>query len=68
MKISINSENYERLELFKEILNKDESQIINEALKRYFDEEQQRLVDEDIAKQRAQSTLDYNDFWDGVDI
>jgi len=68
MKITINSENYERLEAFKELLNKDTSQIVNEALKRYFDEEQQRLVDEDIEKKRAETTLDYDDFWDGVEF
>jgi len=68
LKISINEENYHKLAAFKELLQKDESQIINEALQRYFEEEQKRLVDEEIEKQKAQTNLGYDEFWDGVDF
>ena len=68
MKITINEENYLKLEAFKELLEKDESTIINEALQRFFEAEQKRLVDEEIEKQKAQTNLSYDEFWDGIDF
>lgn len=68
MKLSINEDNYLKLEAFEELLNKEKSQIINEALERYFKEEEKKIVEEDIKKEQAQTNLDYDEFWDGVDI
>jgi len=68
VKISISEENYLKLEAFEELLEMDKSSMINEALKRYFNEEQKRLVDEEIEKQQAQTNLDYDEFWDGVEF
>lgn len=68
MKLSINEDNYLKLEAFEELLNKEKSQIINEALERYFKEEEKKLVEEDIKKEQAQTNLDYDEFWDGVDF
>lgn len=68
MKLSINEDNYLKLEAFEELLNKEKSQIINEALERYFKEEEKKIVEEDIKKEQAQTNLDYDEFWDGVDF
>lgn len=68
MKLSISEDNYLKLEAFEELLKKERSQIINEALERYFKEEEKKLVEEDIKKEQAQTNLDYDEFWDGVDF
>ena len=68
MNISINQDNYENLENFKEILKKDESTMINEALELYFDTEQKKLLEKNLENEKAMTNLDYDEFWDGVDI
>ncbi|MEA2072249.1 MAG: hypothetical protein U9O86_01590, partial [Campylobacterota bacterium] len=66
MNISINQDNYENLENFKEILKKDESTMINEALELYFDEQQKGLLEKNLENENAMTNLDYDEFWDGV--
>lgn len=68
MQISINPDNYENLSNFKEILKKDESAMINEALGRYFEEEQKKLLEKNLEDENAMTNLDYNEFWDGVEL
>jgi len=68
MQISINPDNYENLSNFKEILKKDESAMINEALERYFEEEQKKLLEKNLEDENAMTNLDYNEFWDGVEL
>lgn len=68
MNISINPDNYENLETFKEILKKDESTMINEALELYFNEEQKKLLEKNLEDENAMTNLDYDEFWDGVDL
>lgn len=68
MNISINQDNYENLENFKEILKKDESTMINEALELYFDEQQKGLLEKNLENENAMTNLDYDEFWDGVDL
>ena len=68
MNITINPDNYENLANFKEILKKDESQMINEALELYFEAEQKKLLEKNIEDENAMTNLDYDEFWDGVDL
>jgi hypothetical protein len=68
MKITITDDNLQNLEAFTQILKKDESTIINEALELYFQEEQKKLLEKNIADENAMTNLDYDEFWDGVDI
>jgi len=68
MQISINPDNYENLSNFKEILKKDESTMINEALECYFEEEQKKLLEKNLEDENAMTNLDYNEFWDGVEL
>jgi hypothetical protein len=68
MKITITDDNLQNLEAFTQILKKDESTIINEALELYFQEEQKKLFEKNIADENAMTNLDYDEFWDGVDI
>ena len=68
MNISINPDNYENLTNFKEILKKDESKMINEALELYFETEQKKLLEKNIEDENVLTNLDFDEFWDGVDL
>jgi len=68
MQITINDYNMENLETFCQILKKDESAIMNEALELYFQEQQKKLLEKNIADENALTNLDYDEFWDGVEI
>jgi len=68
MNISITPDNYENLTAFKEILKKDESTMINEALELYFEEQNKKLLEKNLEDENAMTNLDYNEFWDGVEI
>ena len=68
MNIHINQENYENLDNFKKILNKDESTIINEALEVYFTAQQKILLEKNLDNENAMTNLDFDEFWDDVEI
>ena len=68
MNISINQDNYEQLESFKEILKKDESTIINEALEVYFQAQQKILLEKNLDNENAMTNLSYDEFWDELDV
>ncbi|MEA2019945.1 MAG: hypothetical protein U9N59_16055 [Campylobacterota bacterium] len=64
----LNTTTIENLTLFSEILKKDHSTILNEALEQYFESQQQKLVEKNQEDENALTNLDYDEFWDGVDI
>ncbi len=68
MKLSINQENYENLTDFKEILKKDESTMINEALQLYFETEQKKLLEKNLENENAMTNLSYDEFWDDIEL
>ena len=68
MNISINQDNYENLDNFKEILKKDESTMINEALELYFETEQKKLLEKNVENENALTNLSYDEFWDDIEI
>jgi hypothetical protein len=68
MNISINQDNYENLQNYKEILKKDESTMINEALELYFETQQKKLLEKNLEDENAMTNLDYDEFWDDVEI
>ena len=68
MNISISEENYENLTIFEEILKKDASSMINEALELYFEEQQKKLLEKNLADENAMTNLSYDEFWDDVEL
>jgi len=68
LNFKLNTATIENLNLFSEILKKDHSTILNEALEQYFENEQQKLVEKNQEDENALTNLDYDEFWDGVDI
>ena len=68
IKIELNSHIVQDLQVFSEILGKTPSEIINSALKDYFEKEQEKLDAETLDMDQGMSKMDFNEFWDGVDI
>ena len=68
MQIKINEYNMQNLEAFSEMKKKDISEIINEALEEYFANEQKKLLEKNLADENAMTNLDFNEFWDDVEI
>ncbi|MCW8894593.1 MAG: hypothetical protein OQK48_02525 [Sulfurimonas sp.] len=65
---TLSSDNLENLENFSEILKKDFSTIMNEALEEYFEKEQKKLLEKNLENENAMTNLTYEDFWDGIDL
>jgi uncharacterized membrane-anchored protein YjiN (DUF445 family) len=68
MQIKINEYNMQNLEAFSELKKKDISELINEALEEYFANEQKKLLEKNLADENAMTNLDYDEFWDGVEL
>jgi len=66
--ITLTPDNVENLENFSLILKKDFSTMMNEALENYFEKEQKKLLEKNLEDENAMTNLDYDEFWDGVDI
>ena len=66
--IKLNSDNLENLENFSLILKKDANKIINEALEEYFENEQKKLLEKNLADENAMTNLNFDEFWDGIDL
>jgi len=64
LKIELKIDKLESLKLYAELLGKDVNTMLDEALERYFVEEQEKL----IAKEQNATNLSYDEFWDGVDL
>ena len=68
MTITINNDNLDNIEIFKEILKKDESSMINEALEVYFQAQHKILLEKNIDDESTMTNLSYDEFWDDMDI
>lgn len=64
----LNEKTVEELQVYMEILKKDANTILNEALEQYFENEQKKLLEKNLENENAMTNLDYDEFWDGVDI
>ena len=53
---------------FSEILKKNVNVMIEEALEQYFENEQKKLIEKGIEEDASMTNLDYDEFWDGLDI
>jgi tRNA A37 N6-isopentenylltransferase MiaA len=58
----------DELQAYSQILKKDANTILNEALEQYFENEQKKLLEKNIEDENAMTNLDYDEFWDGVDV
>ena len=68
LNFTLTSDNLENLENFSDILKKDMSSIMNEALEDYFEKEQKKLLEKNLEDENAMTNLDYDEFWDGIEL
>ena len=60
---TLDAETTEKLTAFGELLNKDASTMINEALEQYFE-----AKEEEIVRQDPRTNLSYDEFWDDMEV
>lgn len=66
--LELKQDTVDNLLAFSELLHKDINKILEEALEQYFDTQQNKLIEKGIEEDATMTNLDYNEFWDGVDI
>jgi len=66
--LQLTPDNIQNLETFSEILKKDYNTMFNEALEQYFEMVQKTLLEKNIADENAMTNLDFDEFWDGVEL
>ncbi|MBT3280982.1 MAG: hypothetical protein HOF69_00890 [Campylobacteraceae bacterium] len=65
---SLSHDTIENLTAFSEILKKDHNTILNEALEQYFENEQKKLLEKNLEDENAMTNLDFDEFWDDVEL
>ncbi len=68
LEIEFKQATVDNLQAFSKILKKDISTVLEEALEQYFEKEQQKLTDKSHHDESAMTNLDYDEFWDDMDI
>ena len=59
---------FENIQTYSELLQKDVNTILNEALEQYFENEQKKLLENNPDDENAMTNLDYDEFWEGVEL
>jgi len=68
IKLELKADKLESLELYAELLKKDINSMLDEALELYFQVEQDKLLEKNQNDENAMTNLDFNEFWEGVDL
>lgn len=68
MNIELKQDTVDNLLAFSELLKKDVNKMLEEALEQYFDNEQKKLIEKGIEEDATMTNLDYDEFWDGLDL
>ncbi len=68
IKLELKADKLESLEFYAELLKKDINTMLDEALELYFQVEQEKLLEKNQNDENAMTNLDFDEFWDGVDI
>ncbi|SFZ97310.1 hypothetical protein MNB_SV-5-1135 [hydrothermal vent metagenome] len=68
IKIELKQSTVDNLHVFSDILKKDINSMLEEALDEYFVSVQKKLLEKNINDENALTNLDYNEFWDDLDI
>jgi hypothetical protein len=67
-KIEITAINVENLLAYSQMLKKHPNVIINESLEEYFNIQHKKMLEKNLNDENVLTNLDYDEFWDGVDI
>jgi uncharacterized protein (UPF0216 family) len=68
IKFVLDHETIEALQTYSALLKKEPSEIINEALRHYFDAAEKQLLKDAAQEKDPMTNLDYDEFWDGLDL
>ncbi len=68
IRIEFKQTTIENLQAFSKILKKDINTMLEEALEQYFQSEQEKLLEKNQDDENAMTNLDYDEFWDGVEL
>ena len=68
IKLELKHTTVENLKSFSEILKKDINTMLEEALEEYFESQQQKLMEKNLFDENAMTNLDFDEFWDDLDI
>ena len=66
--ITFSQSTIDDLVAFSKILHKDINLMVQEAIEDYLAKEQQKLMEQSLYDDNAMTNLDYDEFWDGLDI
>ena len=66
--IELKQDTVDNLLAFSELLHKDVNTMLEEALEQYFESEQKRLIEKGIEEDSTMTNLDYDEFWDDVEL
>ncbi|MEY3001647.1 MAG: hypothetical protein RLZZ428_22 [Pseudomonadota bacterium] len=58
----------ENLDYFSKLLNKDVNTILEEALGHYFQAQRDKLNNDSLFDEGGATNLDFDEFWDDVDL
>lgn len=58
----------ENIQAYSELLKKDTNSILKEALEQYFENELKKLHSKNPEDENAMTNLDYDEFWEGVEL
>ncbi len=65
---TLKSDTIDNLTTFSQLLKKDVSWVLEQALEEYFAKVQKELLEKNLADENAMTNLDFDEFWDGIDI
>ncbi|WP_345972783.1 hypothetical protein [Sulfurimonas diazotrophicus] len=68
IKFVLDHETVEALQTYSALLKKEPAVIIKEALQGYFEAAEQQLLHKAAQETDPMTDLDYDEFWDGVDL
>jgi len=68
IKIELQHDKLENLEIYSEILKKDFNTMLDEALELYFKVENEKLLKKNENDENAMTNLDFDEFWEGVEF
>jgi len=57
-----------KIEALVLLTQKSPEAVVHEALDGYLEAQQKKLMEEELERKRKETTLSYDEFWDGVDI
>ena len=68
MIITFKESTVEDLQTYSRLLGKDVNTMIEEALTMYFEYAQEMLLKKGMGDDNMMTSLDFDEFWDGVEI